>query len=637
MKKGRGKKKFVELDLNKINNNDNYIKKQNNNTFSKEESKKKSEFKSSLDKLIFLFPNFSSDLVKEVYEENENNYSKTKDMLRQLSEEEFGIGNDNCINNQNNQNFNNNENVVNNNDMIIEENIIDQISKDNNQNNNGKNNDSKNKNNIDITHYAKFEVVSNNEFEKVPKTENKINNNNKKENNINDSYNKIEKIKEHYNSLFNDEQNDNNSNIYNNNCRPKEEITIEDYLFDQNIEFLSECFPNYTREQIVKKICDNNFDIDSVILNLLKETNLYIKETEDDYANIEITDRDEILSNFIPYDSDNQNDFDIEQFKENLVQKEIEEMIKKENNKKHNNLYDDDDMGYQNIQDSKGEGEKEEFFLYKRIDEIKTPKIKEDLKKLIYHFPLEDEFNIKLVYYQYNDYNLSYQYFSNKDGSKVIGLKSLIDSLNNKSNFAYTNGNSNNVKRYNNKPKKESNKNNENEEKRQYEIFKKIIDNKPINWRFEDEKNINLNDYIAVRKRLFLEAKNAYANKKPKDGQILMARAKRYQQEIDKIYKKQRINILLNADNNSTNEIDLHGLTLPESKYIIDKKIQTLKEKKIEYNLKSHTIVIVTGTGSHSAGHKSILYPNLMEWLKNREKLGVKGDLDKGQIFVTIY
>ena len=116
-----------------------------------------------------------------------------------------------------------------------------------------------------------------------------------------------------------------------------------------------------------------------------------------------------------------------------------------------------------------------------------------------------------------------------------------------------------------------------------------------------------------------------------------MARAKRYQQEIDKIYKKQRINILLNADNNSTNEIDLHGLTLPESKYIIDKKIQALKEKKIEYNLKSLSIVIVTGTGSHSAGHKSILYPNLMEWLKNRDKLGVKGGLDKGLIFVTIY
>ena len=135
MKKGRGKKKFVELDLNKINNNDNYIKKQNNNTFSKEESKKKNEFKSSLDKLIFLFPNFSSDLIKEVYEENENNYSRTKDVLRQLSEEEFGIGNDNCINNQNNQNFDNNENVVNNSDMIIEENIINQFNKDNNQNN----------------------------------------------------------------------------------------------------------------------------------------------------------------------------------------------------------------------------------------------------------------------------------------------------------------------------------------------------------------------------------------------------------------------------------------------------------------------------------------------------------------------
>jgi len=630
-KKGRGKKKFVELDLNKINNNDNFSKKQNNDTFPKEEPKKKSEFKSSLDKLIFLFPNFSSDLIKEVYEENENNYSRTKDMLRQLSEEEFG-------NNNNNQNFINNENVNNNSDMIIEENIINQNNKDNNQNNIGKNNDSKNKNNIDITHYAKFEVVSNNEFEKIPETENKNNNNNKNENNIKDNYNnKIEKIKDNYSSLFNDEQYENNSNICNNNYKPKEEITIEDYLFDQNIEFLSECFPNYSREQIIKKICDFNFDIDSVILDILKETHLYLTETEDDYANIEITDKDEILSNFIPYDSDKQNEFDIEQFKENLVQKQIEEMIKKENNKKHNNLYDDDDMQCENIQDSKGEGKNEEFFLYKRIDEIKTPKIKEDLKKLINHFPLEDEFNIKLVYYQYNDYNLSYQYFSNKDGNKVIGLKSLIDSLNNKSNFAYTNGNSNNVKRYNNKPKKESNKSNEDEEKRQYEIFKKIIDNKPINWKFEEDKNINLNDYIAVRKRLFLEAKNAYANKKPKDGQILMARAKRYQQEIDKIYKNQRINKFLNADNNNTNEIDLHGLTLPESKYIIDKKIQSLKDKKIEYNLKSITIVIITGTGSHSVGHKSVLYPNLMEWLKNRDKLGVKGDFDKGQIFVTIY
>ena len=630
-KKGRGKKKFVELDLNKINNNDNFSKKQNNDTFPKEEPKKKSEFKSSLDKLIFLFPNFSSDLIKEVYEENENNYSRTKDMLRQLSEEEFG-------NNNNNQNFINNENVNNNSDMIIEENIINQNNKDNNQNNIGKNNDSKNKNNIDITHYAKFEVVSNNEFEKIPETENKNNNNNKNENNIKDNYNnKIEKIKDNYSSLFNDEQYENNSNICNNNYKPKEEITIEDYLFDQNIEFLSECFPNYSREQIIKKICDFNFDIDSVILDILKETHLYLTETEDDYANIEITDKDEILSNFIPYDSDKQNEFDIEQFKENLVQKQIEEMIKKENNKKHNNLYDDDDMQCENIQDSKGEGKNEEFFLYKRIDEIKTPKIKEDLKKLINHFPLEDEFNIKLVYYQYNDYNLSYQYFSNKDGNKVIGLKSLIDSLNNKSNFAYTNGNSNNVKRYNNKPKKESNKSNEDEEKRQYEIFKKIIDNKPINWKFEEDKNINLNDYIAVRKRLFLEAKNAYANKKPKDGQILMARAKRYQQEIDKIYKNQRINKFLNADNNNTNEIDLHGLTLPESKYIIDKKIQSLKDKKIEYNLKSITIVIITGTGSHSVGHKSVLYPNLMEWLKNRDKLGVKGDFDKGHIFVTIY
>ena len=600
-------------------------------------------------------------MIQELFEDNEKNFSRTKDILKKLSEEEFGINEK--IDYQNNQNLNNNENINNNNDMIIEENI-NGINKDN-KNNIEKNNELKNKNNIDITHFAKFEVVDNNEFERLEKEKKieKENDNLKGNNNTNDkflldlkdknkndnhkennstNYNFLldlkDKNKKEYYSIFNEEPN-NNSNISNNNYKLKDETVIDDYLFDQNIEFLCECFPDYNREQIIKKICDFNFDIDNVVQDILNETTIDFNQNDDDLVNSDITDKAQILSNFLSFEKGKEKEFNMELFQENLVQFEIEEMIKKENIKKKNNFNNEDnDIIIDSNQNNNNDKETEEFFLYKNIDEIKTPIIKEDLKKLIKHFPLEEEFNIKLVYYQYMDYNLTYHYFSNKDGSKIIGLKSLLDSKDNK-NYSFNNGNKNYVKRYNNNKNKHSiNKYNELEEQRQFEIFKKIIDNKPINWKFEKDYNVNLNDYIAVRKRLFMEAKNAYANKNFKNGQILMAKARRYHQEIDKIYKNQRINNFLhNYENIGGNEIDLHGLTVPESKFIIDKKLQTLKLKKIDNDLKKISMVIITGTGSHSAGHKSVLYPNLMEWLKNRDKLSVSGDLTKGLIFVTIY
>ena len=472
-KKNKGRKKFKELDLSKTyNNRDTYTKKQNDYTFSKEETnitKKKNEFKSTLDKLIFLFPNFSSDMIQELFEDNEKNFSGTKDILKKLSEEEFGINEK--IDNKNNQNLNNNENINNNNDMIIEENI-NGINKDNKNNK-----ELKNKNNIDITHFAKFEVVDNNEFERLEK-EKKIekendnlkgNNNNTndkflldlKDINKNDNhkennstnYNFLldlkDKNKKEYYSIFNEEPN-NNSNISNNNYKLKDETVIDDYLFDQNIEFLCECFPDYNREQIIKKICDFNFDIDNVVQDILKEITVDYNQNDDDLVNSDITDKAQILSNFLSFEKGKEKEFNMELFQENLVQFEIEEMIKKENIKKKNNFNNEDnDIIIDSNQNNNNDKETEEFFLYKNIDEIKTPIIKEDLKKLIKHFPLEEEFNIKLVYYQYMDYNLTYHYFSNKDGSKIIGLKSLLDSKDNK-NYSFNNGNKNYVKRYNN-------------------------------------------------------------------------------------------------------------------------------------------------------------------------------------------
>ena len=215
----------------------------------------------------------------------------------------------------------------------------------------------------------------------------------------------------------------------------------------------------------------------------------------------------------------------------------------------------------------------------------------------------------------------------------MVGLKPLLNSIKNESNS------SKNVesKSYN-KAKPSNNKQISSEEKRQFEIFKKIIDKKPINWKLEEEKDLNLNDYMAVRKRLITEAKKAYSNQSYKNGQILMAKAKRYKQEIDKIYQKQKIfQFQQNNNNRRSNEIDLHGLNLKESKYIIEHKIEALKEKKIDNNLKSISLIIITGAGTHSAGHRPVLYPNLFSWLKGKDKLSVQGDLSEGKIFITIY
>jgi hypothetical protein len=100
------KKKFMDFVPKE------YAKKQNNISSSKQNKsgknaidKKKSKlsFQNSIENLIFNFPNFSRELIEDLYLENDENFSKTKDKLKELSETE------------------NNENKINENDMQIEE------------------------------------------------------------------------------------------------------------------------------------------------------------------------------------------------------------------------------------------------------------------------------------------------------------------------------------------------------------------------------------------------------------------------------------------------------------------------------------------------------------------------------------
>ena len=608
-KNNKGKKKLIDLDE--------YIKIQNNESCSKQSNKEKEKnisnnnsnnnkqkltFKNCLENLVFLFPNFSRDLIEDIYQENNENFSHTKDKLRELSELEM------------------NENKINENKMQIEEEPQKEKKK-------------KKKKYIDISEKTKFEIVDKNDpidddnenihymTDSEDEKENKKNNKNE-----NIDYNKLIALKEksgkEYLSKFDEDNfNFNNNIIINNNSLLKDEPMIDDYLFEQNINFLSDCFPLYKKEQIIQKICENNFDINGVISNILNETYKNITKDGDNLKNLESKDIEEILTNF----EKNENNID-DDFLE--IQKAIENSIKTENNNKKNNIYDKEDFNM-NKKENEIE-ENEEFFLNKNIDDIETPQIKNDLKKLVSQFPLEDVYNIKLVYYSYMDYKSTFEHFDNKDGTKNLKLKTLLNSISNK-----------NYKEYNNTIKKikKNNKLKTDVEKRRYDTLKKILENKPINWKFEEDKNINEKDFITIRNRLYREAKNFFACGKYKEGQLLLSRAKRYQQEIEQIAKNRGIKQFFNNNsyNNNSKEIDLHGLTVEESKLIINKKIEQLREKKDELNSKSISLTIITGTGSHSQGNRPVLFPKLKEWLKNKKKIRVEGSQEEGALFVTIF
>ena len=616
-KKNRGKKNFMDLD--------DYMKQQNNLSCSKQDKKEKPKntinnkqklnFQNCLENLCFYFPNFSRELIEDVYQENDENFSRTKDKLRELSE------------------IDNNENKINENNMCIEE---EQKEKKKN----------KKKIFVDISDKYNLQIADVDEddsdysMHSVSSGDNKNNSNNNinidndKENNnnkiINDTkeYNNIIQLKDknvkEYTSQFYDDNYINNNSPTPITSTPnlKYETMIDDYLFDQNIEFLHNCFPTYEKEKIVQKICDFNFDINSVVSNILNEiynnnNNINNIKAGENIKTLDANDIENILLNF-------ENMEENESYLDNdilIIQKDIENAIK--NNKK-NNFFFDEENNYKNE-------ENEEYFLDKNINEIQTPQIKNDLIKLIKQFPKEGEYNIKLVYYSFMDYKSTFDHFDSKDGTKNLKLKNLLNNNNDNKSFNKDFGTQKKIKK-NVKKKSEI-------EKRRLATLKNILENKPINWKLEEDKNTNEKDFIAIRNRLYREAKNFFANKNYGKGQELISRAKRYQQEIEKIAKKKGLNQFFNNNNynNNSKEINLHGLHVGESKLIINKKIEQLRNKKEEDNLKNISLTIITGVGSHSEGGRGVLFPELKYWLKNKNKIKVDGKQEDGALYITIY
>ncbi len=634
-KKGKhSQKKFIDLDS--------YTNSCNNDT-SENYSNIKSgeEYKTPLEELQTLFPDFQSDLIEDIYISNQRSFNKTKNSLLEMKKEK----------------------------PIEKDYFFIDINKEYQIENyeNIKPFKNKNKNVEDITDLAnfKYENYNDNCFETSKKNQEKIidkNENNEyiKENNFeekkeNEEYNNNninskdeKKEKNEYTSVFESEL---QKEDYITPIMFGDEITIDDSMFDYYINMFQEIFPNYSRETITQRICDNDFDIDKTVLSFF-DKGIEKNATLKDFENYKISNEEEILCNFSTFNSFNENNINIEAMIDNNVQKEIEQKIK---NKKKNNpifqnyekecpLFIDKESDIKSNENNKKEKNEEEYFLDKPINEIKTKEIKNVLKRLSKAFPFEDEFTIKWVYMQFMDYNASYQYFSNKNGNKSKGLKNLLNSMNDKNVYYFDD--SQPVSKYKEiDEEEEENKANE-EEKRNYELLSKIISQNPEKWKLEDSMDkINLKEYQNIRKKLIIQAHKAYASRKYQDAQVIMAKARRYKQEINKIMGKKKINIFMknnkehaigNLYNKNEHVIDLHGLSLEESKMIIRKKFSTLSKQKESEDIDKIILVIITGVGKHSKNYKPVLLPGLISWIENKSNYRFKVDENNGIIRVIL-
>ena len=629
-KKGKNQKgKFIDIDsFNELSNNKTMEK--HNKIISG------TEYKTPLEELEFLFPSFSSDLIEDIYISNQRNLTLTKKCLLEM------------------QNDKENKNE----DLFIDINKEYEIESYDNI----KPFKNKKKKMEDITNLANFQYDNNNNDLNIKQNQ-KENDNNI---NNNDKYNEKNIITEEKNSNSKDDKKekndyisifeiDNNSNNNNNTTPMNDDIIIEDYvMFDYYINTLKDIFPSFTREEITQRICDNDFDIDKTVLSFFENIPENTKLT--DFDNFQISNTDEILSNFSTFNQYNENNIDIEAMIDNNVQKEIEDKIKNKskpnkifkNYEKECPLFTDDNKNKNNVENNFKENEEEEYFLDKPIKDIKTKGIRDALKRLSKAFPLEDEFIIKWVFYQFMDYNSSYQYLSNKNGNKTSGLKNLINSSNDKNVFYYDNSiKPKSIYKEIDDEEEEEEENNANpEEIRNFEIISKIISQNPEKWKLDENmENLNINEYQNIRKRLIYQALKSYSSKKYQDAHAIMARAKRYKQEINKIKEKKKVYIFMknnkehalgNLYNKNEHYIDLHGLSLEESKMIINKIFKTLSIKKEKENIKNMTLVIIVGVGKHSKNNKPVLLPGLISWLEIKNNYRFKVDNYNGIIRVSL-
>ena len=649
-KKFKNRKKFKDIDEIYVNPNSKILD--------------GSEYKTEFENLKLLFPDFDEDTLYDIYNSKNRNLLLTKNAINEMLNSDsnnFKEKNDNFIN-ENSDNFinENYDNFINeNNDNFINEN------NDKNYNKNSINHKKKNKKykGIDITNKSNFIIIGNDEDLKEkenPKEEKKELNSifdliKEEQHEINEK--KKKKDEYEYESIFYDNNNNyNNYDNYNNNINEETQFDnyyfniqnnecIDELMLNEYVNFLEEILVTKNREEITKAILDNDLDIDKTVLDYFEEN----FEKKEILSNFE---KEQIICNFANFSEKKEFkelNFDPNISFKNNIQKEIEDKIKEENLNKVKQL--EYEKNFPKISKEnqstpiKNSNDEESEILNKKISEINNPQYKKDLLKLCKNFPLIDEGEIKWTYYNYLDYSLSSQHLTEKYSYQKKGLDSIL----NDNNVFYNQFQNNNIELIEKNPFKKQveifDKNISQEEKQRINDLLFIINQNPENWKFNKEDNINLKDYITIRKKLMYQAGVLFAQKKYAEGKNIMNKAKRYKQEINHLMQKKKIQKFI--ENNKEREIDnkyylknqsidIHGLNLNESKLIISKKIEKLKDLKNKNELNNIFLEIITGKGLHSKNNERVLYPNLLEWLNNSYNFKIKKDDLNGILTIII-
>jgi hypothetical protein len=202
---------------------------------------------------------------------------------------------------------------------------------------------------------------------------------------------------------------------------------LEEVILDYYIDILVEFFPKHPRQQLMEKLCEFDFDIDRLILQLLDINDTDLNEL--DTTEISTGFKEELVSNMYLRD---EKEFDT--IKTHNIQSVIEKEIKRNNVLKKvcngGGIYNESEFPFlsEDIKEDVLNSQKasDEYFLDKEIKDIKSRQIREDLLKLVKNFPMLDEFEIKWVYFNFLDYHLTYKYLTNS--AKSIHKKNLFDS-----------------------------------------------------------------------------------------------------------------------------------------------------------------------------------------------------------------
>ena len=157
--------------------------------------------------------------------------------------------------------------------------------------------------------------------------------------------------------------------------------------------------------------------------------------------------------------------------------------------------------------------------------------------------------------------------------------------------------------------------------------------------------NINLTEYQNIRRQLIIQAQIAFSAKRYQEAKAIMAKARRYKQEINSLMERKKVTTYLknnqhlsveNLVSDDQHTVDLHGLSLEESKMVITKKCRDLLDKKEREGLNKITLCLITGIGTHSKNNVPVLLPGIIAWIKGKTRYRFKVDESHGIIRVVL-